>query len=108
MDGLGSLQEADELPSTRDRGRAHSLGRSASWALASMRSKLFDYAVIDLGDGNIGLIEPVAEMPGHMPEIAERALPIALRDEMIEIRFNQRPQRAGIEGTPLSVHHCKR
>ena len=73
-----------------------------------MRCKRFEHAVIDLGDGDIGLIEPVAEMPNDIPEMVKRALPIALRDEVIEIRFNQRPQRAGIEGPPLRLHHCKR
>ena len=73
-----------------------------------MRCKLFDHAVIDLGDGDICLIEPVAEMPNDIPEMAKRALPIALRDEVIEIRVNQRPQRAGIEGPPLRLHRCKR
>ncbi len=73
-----------------------------------MRCKLFEHAVIDLGDGDIGLIEPVAEMPDDIPEMAKRALPIALRDEVSAIRFNQRPQRAGIEGPALRLHHCKR
>ena len=38
-----------------------------------MRCKLFEHAVIDLGDGDIGLIEAVAEMPDDIPEIDGQA-----------------------------------
>jgi hypothetical protein len=72
-----------------------------------MRCKLFDDPVLDLGDGYIGLIKPIAEMSGAMPQMVKAALPISTGDEMIEIRLKQRPQHARVE-SPSLLRHYKR
>ena len=72
-----------------------------------MSCKPIDDAVVDVGDGDVRLIEPIAEMPGAMPQVVNGARLISTGDEMIDIRLNQRLQRARVDSPPL-LRHCKR
>ncbi len=69
-----------------------------------MPSKPIDDAVVDVRDGDIRLIEPIAEMPGAISQVMNRARLIPTADEMIDIGLNQWLQRAGVEGPPLLRH----
>ena len=72
-----------------------------------MPCKPIDDAVVDVCDADIRLIEPIAKMPGAMPQVMNRARLISTGDEMIDIRLNQWLQRARVEGPPL-LRHCGR
>jgi hypothetical protein len=63
-----------------------------------------DDAVVDVRDGDIRLIEPIAEMPGAMPQVMNRARLISTGDKMIDVRLNQWLQRAWVDGPPLLRH----
>ena len=72
-----------------------------------MLCKPFDDAVVDVRDGDIRQIEPIAEVPGAMPQVVNRARLISTGDEMIDIRLNQRLQRARVN-SPVLLRLCKR
>jgi hypothetical protein len=107
VNDLGLLQEADELPDHADKSRAQDVRRPVPRALAPMFCKPFDDAVVDVRDFDIRLIEPIAEMPSAMPQVVNRARLISTGDEMIDIRLNQRLQRARVD-SPALLRHCRR
>jgi len=69
--------------------------------------KPIDDTVVDVRDGDIRLIEPIAEMPGAKPQVVNRAPLISTGDEMIDIGLNQRLQCARVN-SPVLPRPCKR
>ena len=70
-----------------------------------MPGKLIDDAVVDVGDGDVRLIEPIAEMPGALLQAVNGGRRIPTGDEMIDKRLNQRLQRTRVDSPPL-LRHC--
>jgi hypothetical protein len=53
-----------------------------------MTCKPIDDALVDMGDGDVRLIEPIAEMPDASFQRVNGRSPIPKDDQMIDIRLN--------------------
>jgi hypothetical protein len=107
LNNLGLLKESDELPNHADKSYAQDVRRPVPRTLAPVLCKPIDDTVVDVRDGDIRLIEPIAEMPGATPQVVNRGPLISTGDEMIDIRLNQRLQCARVN-SPVLLHLCKR